>query len=217
MKKLALVCLVAIILSCSFGTLAEREIAFRQLPWFSTRQEVEKALLTDGAKHVNYSKTPQILRININDLENLFFSTCTRCGFMESYEGITTVAGYDVEALSVAYLYPLISNQVIVDENLAEFYMGVYGLSPSGFSFNEDIYNDLTLKLSFLYGDYVTSVVDESFGVSAGRIQIWTDPNDNFVFLAMSDDNALIIYYAGDANSRLDALQYNSADSLEGL
>ena len=216
MKKLALVCLVAVILTCSLGAVAEDRITFRNLTWFSTQQEVNRALLADGARNTsNLGNSEFAWRISINNQGVVSLSECVDCGYSNYYEGMS-VAGYEVVFLMVSYLYPLIDGQILKDTNLGEFYTGAYELSVPESSSEQEMYDDLTRKLSYLYGDYVTGEPDPSFS-DGSLARIWTDSNGNRILLLMDNDTAALLYYAGKANARLDALQFSSADSLEGL
>ena len=217
MKKLALVFLVAIILSCSFGTLAESEITFRKIAWFSTPLEVDGALLSEGATNTNYAlgRSDFALRMDFDSQGVISPEICTGYGITNSYSGIT-VAGYSVDFLMVSYLYPLVNNQVVKDDSLAQIHTGMYVLQIPETSSAKEAYHDLTRKLSYLYGTYTVGVSEE-ISDSEFPPRIWADVGGNIVILTISGGNAQLVYYAGDANSRLDDLQFSSSDSLNGL
>lgn len=89
MKKTALLIMVTTIMAISLGSLAEKEITFRNIEWFSTREEVKSALLTDGAKiqgpwDLDSLGAARIVRDGPDDLSvNIYYDY----GFADYYEG----------------------------------------------------------------------------------------------------------------------------------
>lgn len=217
MKRITLAILVTILLTCSLGSLSEKEITFRNLDWHSMKDVVEGALLTDGARRQGTIDSDSFasVRMTRDSQDLLSINYFDDYGFRDYYEGIK-VAGYTVDFLSTYYLFPLKDDQILKDKNLAEFYLGVYSLTLPESSTNKEMYNDLSLKLSYIYGEYLTVDVPELFGDDS-QARMWSDLKDNLIILSFPDTTAMLLYYAGDASSHIDNLLYHSPDSLEGL
>ena len=215
MKRLALVIRVVFISAFSLGALAENEITFRNLKWFSTNQEVDRALLADGAKRSFHREPFATLRMARDSQGILSINSFDNYGFRDFYEGIK-VAGYAVDALMTCYLFTIKDDQILKDEDLAEFYLGMYSLTLPDSSTKQEVFDDLTLKLSYVYGEYSTIDSPQFFGENS-QARIWSDSKDNLIILSFPDTTAMLLYYAGDASSHIDNLLYHSPDSLEGL
>ena len=217
MKKIALTILMTILLTCSLGSLAEKEIAFRNLEWFSIKAEVESALIADGARRQDTFDSDSFAAVRMTrDSQGLLsISFFDDYGFRDYYEGIK-VAGYTVDFLTTYYLFPLKDDQILKDKDLAEFYLGVYSLTLPESSTNKEMYDDLSLKLSYIYGEYLTVDVPELFGDDS-QARLWSDSKDNLVVLSFPDPEAMILYYADGASSRIDDLLFHSPEQLEGL
>ena len=130
MKKFLLV-LLLIICSCSFvaceeidsveenyvdaeidneneGIIDESIILFRDIPWYSTKSEVEKILFDDGASiHGWMTGENDIYRMSGTDYSNVTMGDdrVDNGGYRGWYANIS-VAGYDVDNTYVCYMYP---------------------------------------------------------------------------------------------------------------
>lgn len=161
-------------------------ITFRGVPWGSTRLEAEAILgPASGSRSFVYSGFITIY-------------TDGR-GLSEYYTG-GSVAGYAVPEFTVDYVYPVLDGRLLRDNNLAVICAGRYVIEDVG-----DVHavmEDLTAKLSSLYGSFTQSV--------HGRR--WTDAQGNTITLDAGDTSVYLLYYPSCRDDLLNAAEQAIAD-----
>ncbi|MCU6774555.1 Uncharacterised protein [uncultured Blautia sp.] len=223
-KKLLFVSLTAVSLTLShpIGVIAssevknetsdsanQSEISFRGLPWWGTKQDTEKVLVESGAEILSAAFENDILRMGGIDFINTTSGKdrVDGGGIVSRYSGIE-VAGYKPSDTYACYIYQLNSDGSIdkTNEN-ALFYFGWYTFSSNDYIDGEGVYNDLSQKLTSLYGD--GEVNDES---DYNTTTTWQDYSNNQIRLLLggkTNDAKYVTlgYMAADADSKLDEMQ----------
>ena len=180
---------------------AEGLISFRGIKWFTTRELAEDALEAEGMTNARKSSEDIYRETGPNfGGVTLGRDRVDDAGCRVRYDGMS-VAGYDIDSTYACYIFPIVDGQIVRDDNLAEFYMAWYDFK--GYTDKKAIYDDLTQKLTPLYGEGV--VKHETYFDTT----TWTDIQGNFIRLLYNPDNnyAMLLYMAGDAESRLDEMQ----------
>ena len=164
-------------------------IAFRGLSWGATREEVQKQV---GFPH----------SFDRNHLINTAGKAYTNgLGIDDDYNG-WSVAGYDVTYCDLFFVYPVIDDVLIRDDNVAQFYLAKYDIRGLG-DINAAL-SDITDKLVNLYGNYTT----DRYGDLT-----WTDQLGNTLILTTWSNCFKLTYYSADAENWLAAA--NHAVNLE--
>jgi hypothetical protein len=217
MKKhlIPLVLSASIVLSCTAYAAESVEtessgsntITFRGFDWLSQRSDVEAALaaqsISDGAWMSN--------RHAIDWPEGSYSwvgrphgdtSRLEDAGWDAMYSGVTA-GGYAPSHTEVFYMYPVLSDGSLQTSAGNELlYLGVYEYDKDDFENLEAVFNDLTAKLSSLYGE-CTVKNDEDL-----NRHIWTDVEEN---------KAILIYYADDKYPYVKlAYESGAADEMLG-
>lgn len=161
-------------------------ITFRGLPWGSTRVEVEAILgPASGSRSFVYSG---------------FITIYTDGRGLSTYYNGGSVAGYAVPEITVDYVYPVLDGRILRDDDLAVICSGRYVIEDVG-----DIHavmEDLTAKLSSLYGSFTQSI--------HGRR--WTDAEGNTITLDHGDTSIYLLYYPSYRDALLEAATQAIAD-----
>ena len=161
-------------------------ITFRGVPWGSTRLEAEAILgPTSGSRSFVYSG---------------FITIYTDGRGLSTYYTGGSVAGYAVPEITVDYVYPVLDGRLLRDNNLAVICAGRYVIKDVG-----DVHavmEDLTAKLSSLYGSFTQSI--------HGRR--WTDVRGNTITLDAGDTSVYLLYYPACRDDLLNAAEQAIAD-----
>lgn len=184
-------------------------ISFRSIPWWTSKSEVEKTLVSDGAEIQQAAFEDHILRMSGIDFSNTTSGNdrVDGGGIVGRYSGIG-VAGYTPTDTQACYIYTLNEDGSInKDKDSAQFYFGWYTFDSNDYVDGESVYNDLSQKLTSLYGtgesndesDYFTTIT-------------WHDANSNQIRLLLGGKNkdykyVTLGYMAADADSRLNEMQ----------
>ena len=180
---------------------AEGLISFRRIKWFTTRDLAEEALKSEGMTSASKS-SEDIYRVTGPDFGGVTTGRdrVDDAGCRVKYQGLS-VAGYDIDCTYACFIFPIVDGEIVRDDSLAEFYMAWYDFK--GYTDKKAIYDDLTQKLTPLYGEGV--IKHETYF----DITTWTDIQGNFIRLLYNPDNnyAVLVYMAADSESRLDEMQ----------
>lgn len=208
--------LTAVSILSSISVCAENEpakqITFRDIPWYSTKTEAEKILADGGATAEdgiweNYayrmSGIDWIRSMGRNDFVD-------GGGFHGTYSGVN-VAGYDVSDTYACYIFT-IDEQGNINKTVddAQFYFGWYTFDSNDFADGEEIYNDLSEKLTSLYGEGVSDTENKYHSTVT-----WHDDENNQIRLLLGNKNTegayeryvTLGYMAADAEDRLDEIE----------
>lgn len=177
-------------------------ILFRGIDWYSTKEDVEQRIYSEGAAATGWRSNPNEI-YQMNDADSYYFAekAVEVGGYYGWYSGIT-VAGYTPSNLSVNYMYPIKDGLIVHDDESAEMYLAWYEFSRNDFKDYEAIYEDLSTKLTSLYGEGQLS------NTKKNTMTTWTDPKGNIIRLWIDDDKTYIElgYMAADAEERLEVL-----------
>ncbi len=182
---------------------------FRNIPWWSTKSDVEKLLVGEGAEIQQAAFPDNILRMSGIDYIN---STGGKDrvdggGIVARYSGIK-VAGYTPSDTQACYIYTLNDDGTInKDTDSAQFYFGWYTFDSYNYTDGEGVYNDLAQKLQSLYGDGTSNTDDDYFSTIT-----WSDESGNQIRLLLGGKSAdykyvTLGYMAADSDEKLDAMQ----------
>lgn len=209
MKKTVLLAIgIASALLSGTVACAEEGFTFRNIPWYSSKADTEKLLVADGASVGFAGFKDKVLRLSGIDYPSVTSGKdrVDGGGYVGRY-GSIKVAGYDTSAIGACYIYQLNDDGTInKDDESAEFYFGWYEFSGNDYSDCPALYEDLSGKLSSLYGEGSEDINDNFSSV------IWEDEDSNVIRLQLggkTNDNKWVSigYIASDADERLDAMQ----------
>ena len=154
-------------------------ITFRSVPWGSTRAEAEAILgPASGSRTFVYSG---------------FVTIYTDGRGLSTYYNDESVAGYAVPQITLDYVYPVLDGKILRDDSLAVICSGRYVIEDVGDM--HAVMDDLTAKLSTLYGSYTQSI--------HGRL--WTDIKGNTITLQGGDTSVYLLYYPSYRDALLEA------------
>ena len=162
-------------------------ITFRGVPWGSTRAEAEAIL---GAP----SNTITYICAGVG-------SVYTDGRGISTYYAGWTVAGYPVPTATLGFVYPVLEGKLLRDDSLAVMCSGMYEIQNIG-DVNA-VMDDLTTKLSALYGSYTHG----SFNT-----RVWTDANGHSITLWPTDTSVYLLYYHADRDALMNAAVQAIAD-----
>ncbi len=154
------------------------KITFRDVPWGSTKKEAE-AILGPG----RYSSSHITVKLGTVNADGI--------GIQTEYLD-WTVAGYPLRYAELNYVYPVIDGLMLRDEDLAVLYLAEYDIWDVGDT--NAVVEDLTTKLSKLYGNYVTGDRDT---------RTWTDKSNNSIELRGSGSRVYLLYSSAQAEELL--------------
>lgn len=197
------------IASDTVDSIEKNEISFRGIPWWLTKIETEKILTDSGAQIESAAFENNILRMGGIDFINTTSGSdrVDGGGIVSRYSGIE-VAGYKPSDTYACYIYEMGENGSInKSKEDALFYFGWYTFDSNDYVDGEGVYNDLSQKLTTLYGsgeandesDYFTTIT-------------WHDSSNNQIRLLLGGKNkdykyVTLGYMAADADSKLDSMQ----------
>lgn len=147
------------------------KITFRDATLQSLKRDVDEILGVAEYYQTNLVTSPKGPGICIND----------PIGMDGWYRG-WSVAGYETDVTIVSFVYPVVDNQLIRDDSLAIFYTADYRIVVKDV---DSTVADLTEKLSSKYG---------SPGYNENGRPIWTDSNNNSVYLYVLGNTVHIVY-----------------------
>lgn len=153
-------------------------ITFRNVPWGSTKIEAEE-ILGERSSFSSYITA-----------RRGFVYTDGR-GVQTKYTN-WTLAGYSLEYAEVNYVYPVVDGMLIRDDSSAILYLAEYDIWDVGDT--NAVVEDLTTKLSGLYGTYSSGSSDK---------RTWTDENGNYIELSYSSSRVYLIYSSAQAEELL--------------
>ncbi len=153
-------------------------IAFRGVPWGSTKKDTE-SILGVGAPAGSYI-TVSRGTVNTDGI-----------GIQTRYED-WTLAGYPIEYAEVNYIYPVVDGVMLRNDDIAILYLAEYDIWDIGDT--NAVVEDLTNKLSKLYGSYTTGIRDT---------RTWTDISNNMIELSYSSSRVYLIYSSAQAEELL--------------
>lgn len=206
MKKV--ICIICVFLmgvgifSSAFAD--DKAISFRGFDWYTTKQDVEGQLFSEGASSGGwFSNSNDIYRLSGTDYANVTMGSdrVDGGGIREWYANVS-VAGYNPSNTYACYVYAIQDGKIVYDENLAELYFGWYTFESDNFADFDGIFDDLNAKLTNLYGKGKKKATKYNTYIT------WTDKKKNMIRLYINDnkDYVTLGYIAGDAEKRLDAI-----------
>lgn len=183
--------------------------AFRNIPWWSTKVDAEKQLVTEGTEIRTAAFKDNILRMSGIDYAS---STGAKDrveggGTVVSYSNLK-VAGYTPSETEACYIYTLNDDGSInKDKDAAQFYFGWYTFESRDYADGEGVFNDLLQKLQSLYVEGTINSDDDYFTTST-----WTDSDNNQIRLLLGGKNkdykyVTLGYIAAGADEKLDEMQ----------
>lgn len=165
---------------------SQSEITFRNIPWGSTKQKAEEVL-----------GEPSIETTTLLYLSGTTVDKDIGIGAKYSRHPLT-VAGYTSKRTKVSYVYPVIDGIMLRDDDNAILFFAGYEIMDDTNDVNT-IFEDLTEKLSKLYGEYVANDNDKS--------RIWTDALNNSVQLELFGNSVMVNYTCGMAEELVNEAQ----------
>ena len=188
----------------SLAAANQQEITFRGIDWYTTKADAETKLYAEGASSHGWLGNPNdIYRLSGTDYANVTTGKdrVDGGGYRGWYSNVS-VAGYDVDDTYACYIYPIQNGSIIHDDEQAELYFAYYTFK-SEYSDHEGIYNDLSEKLTSIYGKGKTQKSRYNTNIT------WTDKKKNMIRLLINKnkDYVTLGYIAGDATKRLDAMK----------
>ena len=181
------------------------EILFRDIPWYSTKKDVEEDFFPDGAEAAGWmSNRNEIYWTDEDDFfgDSMLPKYMDQAGVHGWYSNIT-VAGYTPSSTMACYIYPVTDGTIIRSDDDAQLYVAWYSFYGDDFLDYDAIFKDLKGKLDLLYG--------ESYD-SSGSIyvqQSWKDEQGNEIKLCTDEkqDFVTLTYVAGGSVDKLTEMQ----------
>lgn len=173
---------------------------FRNIPWYSTREQAEKILgVTSSSDWMS-----GLYRLSYIDYENVSTGADTvdgDLGCRPYYSGLS-VAGYKPSDVYLCFVFPIVDGEIIRDNSVAQLYMGYYTFEKDDFGDLLIIYSDLETKLKALYGEGTYTETKYK------NYRIWKDKVGNIIRLQVDNDGYYLTlgYVANDADARIDAM-----------
>ena len=213
MKKILSLILVLIISCGILPVLSETTsiFTFRNHKWYESKEDFDQAIIQEGGT-VGWYSSNDIYRMAAIDYSNITMGRdrVDEGGCKIRYSDID-VAGYTPSATYACFVYPIKKGTIIHDEEQAEFYFGWYAFESRDFANHQGIYNDLSQKLTGLYGK------GKSATSKYNTTTTWKDKEGNQIRLFINDDKdyVTLAYMAHDADKRLDAMKKALADEAK--
>ena len=175
-------------------------LSFRNLPWFSTLENVENAI----GQVSKYRSADDLYRLSYTNYKGVSSGNDRvdgELGCTISYNGLN-VAGYTPSSTRICYIFPIVEGQIVREFELAQMYMGYYEFEDEDCGDLVSIYEDLAAKLEKLYGEGKKSS-DENFTNA-----VWQDVDGNKVRLQVNGKATYLTlaYVAAAADNRLDEM-----------
>lgn len=186
---IALVMIIPISLTASAD-----EILFRNIPWGSNPDEMEKELSAAGFLYPVSSEGMLVYLdkyLEELDRSHLDNSRATEqsCGWASAAYNFSedgpSVAGYNIGSIQAYFYSPIEGNIVNMDKKAAKLYLAQYNLSILDY---DTAFDELSSKLSKLYGEPEQKL---------GKTSAWLTENDAF----LTTCDTIRLYYYGDNNS----------------
>lgn len=154
-------------------------ILFRGIPWHSHKDAIDAALGLRTYWHQDIQRTP----------EGTIYQGIGASSYLDN--GEVTVVGYS-PSVRIYYVYPVIDDTLVRDNDSALFYLAEYEFAPAAFGNFAAIKDDLWIKLGNLYG--VPQQQGDTF--------IWTDEYGNQL-MYINKNWLTLRYVSHDANKLL--------------
>lgn len=192
-RIIAFAIMISLCLICVSNCLAD-EILFRNLPWGSNPDEMEKELSATGFLYPISSEGMLVYLdkyLEELDRSHLDNSRATEqsCGWASAAynfgEDGPSVAGYNIGSVQAYFYSPIENNVVNMDKKAAKLYLAQYNLSILDY---DTAFDELSNKLSKLYGEPEQKL---------GKTSAWLNENDAF----LTTCDTIRLYYYGDNNS----------------
>lgn len=192
-------------------TEALKDIKFRDIDWYSTKEEIEKQLgkgkvFDDNAityKHEGFKHLIGSGGMSFYPHSDLSYRYIDNAGIAIEYSDIE-VAGYTPSKTVFCYLYPLTEDQGSIrqSQDEAELYLGCYLFLPEKFHACNDIYKDLQTKLINVYGNGNEKQTKDDTTTT------WTDNTGNKIFLRINEEETYVslAYYSAGADEKLNTV-----------
>ena len=200
---------------------------FRNIPWYSTRDEVTKTLEISA----NSKELGNVYRLGYINYSNTYSGSDYIEGKLGCYlsSRSLSVAGYKPSGTYLRFMVPVVDGEIIRDASVAQFYMGYYTFDGDDFGDLSLVYNDLESKLNALYGkgyfnlgDYPTNTIWKDTEGNMIRLQIHTQRKDWLTLAYLSADaderiDALAQAYVEEKTREEDLLRLENTNNVDGL
>ena len=178
-------------------------IRFKNFDWYTTVSEVSKEI------NLSYCNTRGVYYpLNNIYLNSNWFVENGGC----SYKTDLTIAGYIPSETKVCFIYPITDDGIRIEEvNKAELFLVMYSFYSSDITSRNSVedpkavYEDLKAKLnSVYYEETEKQLTYEDGDIFTGYNTISWKDDKGIIVLCGSDSSTHLLYYAADANERLD-------------
>lgn len=204
----------------------DKEILFRNLPWGTTLADTPALLGVDLTDPYDWKYWYSVEDQMFNQSGNIRHEgeLGVYCSVGYSARKDMKVAGYALDDVDLYYLYiPDADGMLIRDAEHLGLYFASYKLDVKD---PKAAYEDLTGKLTGLYGDPASTQHDDGYGYIVSDQLLWTGANGTLVSLVMQDypdnnmTNLYIKYGTLSGNDMLDtaftAAQAEESRNAEG-
>ena len=204
-KLLSILLILSVLITYTIVYAEDNEISFRGIEWYSSKKDVEEILLSDENIRSRNSSAHDIYRMSGTYYPNVTMGSdrVDDGGIVGRYDGIK-IAGYEIPTTYIYYVYPIENKKIIHEDDQALMYLIWYPFTNSAFADQIGIHDDLSAKLTSLYGK---GKVDKSSKYYT--ITTWKDKKGNTILLLINDDKdyTSLAYMASDAEKMLDTMK----------
>lgn len=187
MKKLLLITMLIICLSLTVTVFAktDNEILFREIPWGSSYSEVEQ-LLPDfdwypmSFEYMRHYPVCEVLTDSTSGFDDDFTYGGINITAQPFSNKETEVAGYTTSDIELYFAFTSVNGVENQDYNDTAFYGARYSFEPANL---QGMTDDLTEKLSSLYGEPDDTKKDTDLWGNKTTIIYWYGANDTVVTL----------------------------------
>lgn len=189
----------------------ENTFTFRDIPWYTSKAEVEQIFENEGFEISEDTWTHYARRIKGIEFLNTMSGSdyVDGGGYAGAYYGVD-VAGYSASRMGACYIYAVDNaGNINKSDDDAQFYFGWYEFDNKDFADGEGIYNDLAEKLTSIYGEGEENNDSDYFTTMS-----WHDSSNNQIKLLLGGKDrdpgekyVTLGYIAADADDRLNKIQ----------
>lgn len=219
-----LTCLLMVIAHTAAADSNTKPILFRGLPWGATYAEVLEAM-PDGLKfETSYLGNEKVFPksfetiITGEGMDECFTGPIAMAavGTPENYDGVK-VAGYGLSSLTLIFAHTAGEDGMLVmDEEHTAFVIGLYEITPSN---PNECFEDLTSKLTMLYGEPETTVqLDPESPSAMMKYTAWHGADESNLYLASDEKQFVCLQYWAAEGEKIMQEAYDAlALSVDGL
>lgn len=170
----------------SLASEGEKEITFRDIPWGTAFPAVDEQLGSWELWNMNDEllKTYSADDILLGDYKGIDFEYSGMNIISNAFNGEQSVAGYTTSGIKLYFAFLPVDGYLTYDESDTALYGAQYEFKPTN---REEMYNDLTNKLSELYGEPAKVTDDSDMWGNAYTYTYWYGANDTELVLRCTD------------------------------